>query len=154
MKSFSRYQTLRNCSFVTQFTSVLGMSKNATEAKYILFVFFKVIRKYIPPFNFRAFLAFLPSDFESFFTKDNSNRFLKKFDYDEFINALFLEKKVKHYNLFCSTNEVEAAVSAVFEVIKQQITENQYKDFMSNIPLDLRKILLKDYVFDGHNYIV
>jgi uncharacterized protein (DUF2267 family) len=144
---------IQEMPFVIHFATALDMNQNTLKAKYILNAVFQTLTARIPFFASDALIGHLPKDVQPLFKDNCPHRCATDFDYDEFINALYESSHIEHCRLFCSTKEVETAVSTLFEVIKERLTEQQHIDLMLLMPLTLRMNLLNDYVFEGHLYI-
>lgn len=152
MKALFCHAHIQQSPFVGQFAKALGMPGNTLRAKSILSALFQTIRERIPLFASRTLIAYLPNEIKPLYLEEWQNEFSTKFDYKEFINALGKLKGLEHSHVFHSKMEVEAAVSAFFEVLKREIEDHQYEDLMSFMPLMLRVNLMNDYVFEGHSY--
>ena len=153
MRAYDYHPQIHECFFVNQFASVLGMPMNTLHAKRILCAFFQTFREHIPLFASKSLIAHLPKDVRPFYKEGWQNHFSTKFDYDTFVDDLYTMKGMDHVKLFRSRREAETAVSAVFEVIRERSTDEEYEDLMSLMPLVLRINLLHDFHFDGHSYI-
>lgn len=152
MKALFCHAHIQQSPFVGKFAKVLGMPDNTLHAKSILSALFQTIRERIPLFASRTLIAYLPHEIKPLYLEEWQNEFSTNFDYKEFINALYRLKGLEHSDVFHSKMEVEAAVSAFFEVLKREIEDHQYEDLMSFMPLMLRVNLMNDYVFEGHSY--
>ena len=153
MKDQTLPHPIQSDAFVEELATVLGMPKNPTHAKRILCAFFQTIRARIPPIASSVFMAHLPKDLKRTYMDGWNNRFSPKFDYDEFIDALYDSKGMEHRRLFSSKTQVETSVYAIFEVIKERLTDNQYSAVMALMPLLLRVNLVTDFIFEGHSYV-
>ncbi len=145
MKAYSYHSSINESPFIHHFANVLGIPKNTSHAKSILCAFFQTIRAQMPLFASRALLNHLPNEVRTIYKDGWHLEYSPTFDYDAFINRLYNYKGFEHLNVFCSKNEAETAVSAVFEVIKEESTEEEYEDLMSFMPLLLRVNLMHVY---------
>ena len=130
------------------------MPNNPMHSKRILCGFFQTIRTRITPIASSALMAHLPKDLKRVYMADWNHKFTSKFDYDEFINALYAICGMEHLRIFNSKVQAEMSVSAIFNVLKEHLTDNQYAAMMSLMPLVLRVNLVTDFVFEGHSYFL
>ncbi len=149
MKANSYSAHIKESTFVAHSALVLGMPNNTPHARRVLRAFFQTLRERIQLVASSALVAHLPAEIQQMYTNGWDDKSLKLFDYDEFIDVLFQSKGAAHTSIFISKNEVEAAVSIIFEVIKGYSTEPQYNAMMSFMPLLLRVNLSSSYLLKG-----
>lgn len=143
---------IQEADFVVQLAKALEIPNNTVYARRILCSIFQTLRVRITPIASSAIIAHLSKDVKQMYMGGWDNRYLPMFDYDDFINALYKQKGLEHLTLFNSKQHAERSVAAIFEVMKVQLTDNQYNSMMSLMPVLLRLNLMKDYVFEGHSY--
>ncbi len=147
MKALFCHAHIQQSPFVAQFAEALGIPNNTLRAKSILSALFQTIRERIPLFASHTLIDFLPDVVKPLYLEEWHNEFSTQFDYKEFINALYKLKGLEHSAVFHSKIEVEAAVCAFFEVLREGVEETQYEDLMSFMPLSLRVNLMNDCAF-------
>lgn len=152
MKAIFCHAQIQKCPLVAQFARALGMPKNTLHAKSVLSAIFQTLRERIPLFASRTLVSYLPNDVRPLYYEEWENEFATTFDYKEFLHALYKLKGLEHSDVFYSKTEAELSITAFFEVLKKGLTQTQYEDLMSFMPLSLRINLMNDYVFDEHSY--
>lgn len=133
MKAYYFHSQIHEIPFVNHFAGVLGMPRNTLHAEGILCAFFKTFRERIPLFASRALIAHLPTDVHPLYKRDWNQEFATTFDYYEFVEALFTTKNKNNSHFFNTKGKVEAVVSAFFEVIKKEATEEKTDDLILSI---------------------
>lgn len=139
---------------VAELSLALNLSKNSQQTKRILCAFFQTIRVRIMPIASSAILAHLSKELKRLYMEGWNHRYSPQFDYDEFIDALYNTRGMEQYRLFRSKEHVEVTISAVFDLLKKHLTENQYAAMMSLMPLLLRVNLMNNYVLEGNSYFL
>ena len=124
------------------------------HTKRILNAFFQTIRVRIPAIASSALIAHLPRELKRLYMTDWDHRFSIKFDYSEFIDALYDARGMEHLRLFDTKAQAEMTVMSIFAVLKKHQTDTQYNAMISLMPLLLRVNLVTDYAFEGHSYFL
>ena len=138
------------CPFIVQLATALGIPENEIYAKRVLSAFCQTIRERIAPISSNILIAHLPVSIQQLYLADWTGKCSKNFNYVEFINALYTVKGYEHENLFSTKKEVEVSVLVIFDFIKRLLSNNQYSEMMSFMPLSLRMNLITDYSFEEH----
>lgn len=151
--ALNRYATQGN-QFVAQLATELDIPENNTHALRILRAVFQTIRKHLTPAASMHLLAHLPMAVKSIYVDgwniDAPRQYV--FDYDEFIDEVYKSSGGSQYKPFCRKVEVEESVQAVFRALKRNLSDGEYGEMMSYMPVSLRLYMNSDYIFEGQSY--
>jgi uncharacterized protein (DUF2267 family) len=153
--ALNRYATQGN-QFVAQLATELDTPENNTHALRILRAVFHTIRKHLTPAASMHLIAHLPMAVKSIYVDGwniDAPR-VQVFDYEEFIDEVYKSSNSTQYKPFCRKPEVEASVQAVFRTLKRHLSDGEYSEMMSYMPVSLRLYMNSDYILEGQSYFL
>ena len=151
--ALNRYASQGN-QFISQLATELDMPENNTHALRVIRAVFHTIRKHLTPAVSMHLLAHLPMAVKAIYVDGWNMEYPQKtvFDYEEFIEEVYKTSGSAQIKPFCRKSEVEESVVAVFNVLKRNLSEGEYSEMMSFMPVSLRLYMNSDYIFEGQSY--
>lgn len=151
--AFNRYATQGN-QFVAQLANELDMPQNQAHSMRILRSVLHGIRNRITPAASTHLMAQLPMAVKAIYVDGWDAGFPQKrvFDYEDFIDEVYRSCGYSRSQTLVRKAEVENSVIAVFKVLKKNVSDGEYADVMSYMPVALRLTLI-DYMMEGESFI-
>jgi uncharacterized protein (DUF2267 family) len=150
--ALNRYATQGNF-FVSQLASELDMPENNAHALRVLKAIFYGIRSRITPASSMHLIHQLPMAVKAIYVDgwDIDRPHMKAFDFDDFIAEVNRSYSKSFHQPISRKAEVEGAVHAVFKVLRKNLTDGEYSEMMTYMPVGLR-LHLVDYLMEGQSY--
>jgi uncharacterized protein (DUF2267 family) len=149
--AFNRFATQGN-HFVTQLADELGMPENKTHTIRILRAVLHGIRSRITPASSMHLIYHLPMAVKAIYVDgwDIDNPQKPPFDYDVFLQEIYSTRGEYTAKIFTQKSEVEESIHAIFRILKRNLSDGEYTDMMSYMPIALRLNLI-DYLMEGQS---
>ena len=150
--ALNRYATQGN-HFVSQLALEMDMPENNTHALRVLKAIFHGIRSRITPASSMHLIHQLPMAVKAIYVDgwDIDRPHIQAFDFDDFITEVYRVYGSNFHYAMSRKVEVESAVHAVFKVLKKNLSDGEYSEMMTYMPVGLR-LHLVDYLMEGQSY--
>jgi uncharacterized protein (DUF2267 family) len=150
--ALNRYATQGN-HFVSQLAFEMDMPENNNHALRVLQSVFHGIRSRITPASSMHLIHQLPMAVKAIYVDgwDIDRPQKHSFDYDDFVEEVNRSYSKSFHQSIRRKAEVEEAVHAVFKVLKKNLTDGEYSEMMTYMPVGLRMHLV-DYLMEGQSY--
>ena len=146
---------IKTLSFIDDLTKGLDVAKNTTHAKWIFDAFCQTFVSSVPSKMSNSFINHLPTNIKQIYLHGWDEKHTAKtfFCFNDFVETLYESKRLGKIKLFDSIASVEKAIRDIFKVIKQYISDEEYKQLVASLPIALRLHIESDMLFDGQTLV-
>ena len=146
---------IKTLSFIDDLTKGLDVAKNKTHAEWIFEAFCQTFASSVPSKMSDTFINYLPIKIKQSYLNALEQKHCPKtsFCFNDFVETLYESKRLGKIKLFDSIASVEKAIRDIFKVIKQYISDEEYKQLVASLPIALRLHIESDMLFDGQTLV-